>query len=201
MQLYEVCFGIGSILSTVALKPYLIGETDNEVKNQTIYADNELVINVEDVIDRRSRLMIPTLIIGGCIITVPLALFVMHFIKPYEEPKEKCDENSSEDMNKSATLLIPGRTSVTTLWAASIATCFGFSGMFAGIYAFTEEHLNMTTRLSATFLLFRGVFTLITPFIVGNWIEDYSLVFIYMEFLFLAISIVLFAIINVMIKN
>ncbi|CAG2115833.1 unnamed protein product, partial [Medioppia subpectinata] len=301
IQMYEVCFGIGSVISTAAMKPYLIGETS--AQNQTTYSDTELIIDVNDVIDRRSRLMIPTLIIGGCIITVPLALFIMHFIKPYKEPKVKNEDNSedtTEDEKDNqnikinvklfdrketprkttrllfalfftfyiifetiflkfsqtyfqysplrltaqkateiytvaitvytvglvlnifypikfkirtilashyviiiigAILLIPARTSVTTLWAASVTMCLGFSGMFAGIYAFTEQHMNFTTKLNSVFVLFRGVFTLITPFIVGNWIEDYSLVFIYMEFLFLAISIALFLTILVIIRK
>ena len=69
IQIFELFYGIGAILSTIALKPYITGEMDSEVKNRTIYSDNELVIDVNDLVDRRARLMIPTLLIGGCIIT------------------------------------------------------------------------------------------------------------------------------------
>ncbi|CAG2167495.1 unnamed protein product, partial [Oppiella nova] len=65
VQILELMFGIGSVLSTVALKPFIIGETHN----QTIVSTDELIIDVNDVIDRRNRLMFPTLLIGASIIT------------------------------------------------------------------------------------------------------------------------------------
>ncbi|CAG2165619.1 unnamed protein product [Oppiella nova] len=69
--IHSVSFGIGSVLYTQALKPYLVGEVDNEFKNETMVFDNELRINENDVIDRRSRLMFPIFLIGACIIIKP----------------------------------------------------------------------------------------------------------------------------------
>ena len=96
-------------------------------------------------------------------------------------------------------LLIPGRYSMVCLWVASICTCLGFSAIYAGIVAFTELHMAFTNKLSATFRLLKGLFTLVTPFIVGNYIEDYSVIFIIMEFVYLSLFITLFIIINLLI--
>ncbi|CAG2119291.1 unnamed protein product, partial [Medioppia subpectinata] len=95
VQIFELSFGIGSILSTLALKPYLIGEP---AVTPTPVSDTVLVLKESDVIDRRSRLMTPTLLIGSCIIVIPIALFVMYFLKPYKEPKLK-DEDIYDDNN------------------------------------------------------------------------------------------------------
>ena len=75
IQVHEVAFGIGSILATQTLKPYLIGELPDESpapsSNYSLASGlsaEVLVIDETAVIDRRSRLMIPTLMIGACII-------------------------------------------------------------------------------------------------------------------------------------
>ncbi|CAG2176978.1 unnamed protein product, partial [Oppiella nova] len=299
VQIHSVSFGIGSVLCTQALKPYLVGEVDNESKNETMVFDNELRINENDVIDRRSRLMFPIFLIGACIIIIPISLFIMYCLKPYKMPKEKDEDESHENQTtndgnnndnndkvidfseklfnakdtprawigllfaltfslyaiyeavfmkfavtyyqysplrlsaQSATniystsiaiysaglvmnifypykfqlktilsahimlvftgtvFLIPGRYSMVCLWVASICTCLGFSAMYAGIVAFTELHMGFTNKLSATFRLLKGLFTLVTPFIVGNYIEDYSVIFIIMEFVYLSLFITL----------
>ena len=82
IQIYELSFGIGAILSTIALKPYITGELESEIKNHTIYSDNELAI---DVNDRKSRLMIPTLLIGGCIITGEYRIIFIVFYHEYSQ--------------------------------------------------------------------------------------------------------------------
>ena len=70
MQMFVFWFGIGEILTTQALKPYVIGET-----NQTTGAQQSkhIMFNSDNYsndmsVDRRSRIMIPTLIIGASII-------------------------------------------------------------------------------------------------------------------------------------
>ncbi|XP_054162128.1 uncharacterized protein LOC128960082 [Oppia nitens] len=312
VQIFELSFGIGSILSTVALKPYLIGETSTSPthtkSNQTFYDFNrneELVIDEEVVIDRRSRLMKPTLIIGSCIIIIPISLLAMYVMRPYKEPKEKGsdDDNDNNNINErtgmstattdiklfdrketprktirllfalfyamyliyetvfmkfavtyfqysplklsaersaeiysvaisvytaglglnilypykfqiktiisfhyvfligGSVMLIPARNSLSFLWCSTILTCMGFSAMYSGILSIAEQYLDMTNRLSALFLLFRGILTLVTPFIVGNYIEDNSSIFIIMEFIYLGVSLVLFITIDIMIRR
>ncbi|CAG2178395.1 unnamed protein product, partial [Oppiella nova] len=97
VQVFELSFGIGAILSTMALKPYLIGEP-SQTKSLKVYSDNELVLDVNDVTERRSRLMYPTMLIGACIITIPIALFIMYFLKPYKEPKVKGEDNTDTEV-------------------------------------------------------------------------------------------------------
>ena len=65
LQVSDFGFGIGSILCTVILKPYLVGEINAETHINQI--SNTTVTQIPDI-DRRERLMLPTLLIGVCIL-------------------------------------------------------------------------------------------------------------------------------------
>ena len=120
LQIAEFGFGIGSILAPVIMKPYLVGEVGTGTANSdSFYSShvNEHHMFVRDVahvsedvsdIDRRGRLMWPTLITGACIlpgernqtyfshnlinsVAVPIASIVMYFIRPYKPPTEKSE--------------------------------------------------------------------------------------------------------------
>ena len=98
-------------------------------------------------------------------------------------------------------LLIPARNSMTFLWVSSIMILYGFSAMFAGIVTFIERYLNMTNKLSTLFLMFRSIMNLVTPIIVGRYLEKYTMIFIIFEFSFLFISLVIFCIIIFLIRK
>ena len=98
-------------------------------------------------------------------------------------------------------LLVFGQNHLPLLWTASIVLCWGFSSMFAGIFAFTGEQLTMTNQLSTTFVLIRALFTLVTPVIIGMYIEDYSLIFIIILIFYLISSLIFFALIMYYIRK
>ena len=87
------------------------------------------------------------------------------------------------------------------LTIASVMLCCGFASMFAGIFSYTEEHMTVTNELSTVFILIRALFTLVTPIIIGLYIEDYSMIFIITKAVFLIASIILFAIFIFMINK
>ncbi|CAG2112438.1 unnamed protein product, partial [Medioppia subpectinata] len=109
LQIFEFWFGIGEILTTVALKPYVVGETTATI-NQT-YAGHvepkQTMLNSQYysetvVVNRRARLMIPTLVIGASILAIPISLVVLYFVRPYKTPTNviKGDESSVDNNNK-----------------------------------------------------------------------------------------------------
>ena len=59
----------------------------------------------------------------------------------------------------------------------------------------------MTDQMSTVFLFLRGVFTLFTPSIIGEYIENYSYVFIIVEILYVVSSLILFFVINYFIRK
>lgn len=98
-------------------------------------------------------------------------------------------------------LLAFGQYNITLLTVASVVLCCGFASMFAGIFSFTGEQMTVTNELSTVFILIRALFTLITPIIIGLYIETYSTIFIITEATFFIASIVLFAVIIYMIRT
>ena len=87
-------------------------------------------------------------------------------------------------------LLIIGQNILSVLWVSSILLCWGFSAMFAGIYTFTGTQLTMTNQLSTLFILLRGVFTLVTPVLIGEYLDEFSEIFIFVEIFYLLSSLV-----------
>lgn len=98
-------------------------------------------------------------------------------------------------------LQIVGQYNYIVLWTSSIVLCFGFSAMFAGIFAFTGQYLTLTDRLSTFFTLIRGLFTLFTPLVIGYFIEDYSMIFIIINLFYLISSLIIFISIVFLIKR
>ncbi|XP_054162131.1 uncharacterized protein LOC128960085 [Oppia nitens] len=276
VQIMEMGFSIGNVLCIVSMKPYLVGEQKTGSNGGTNNDDN-LEIDIDQVYDRRQRLMFPTLVIGGCITIIPVLMLLMYFISPYKQPKEKSDDEETEDDRDSTAddssaasvvkifdrkeaprktirvifcvffglyvifetvymkfmvtylqysplkltageaasmysvstivqtvgmtlnifyqykfkirtilnchfaliivgtiLLIPGQTNIYCQWAACVLMPLGFSAMFGGIMWLAEHYMNITNVLNSMFRLSKGILCLITPLIIGPYIEDYS---------------------------
>ncbi|XP_054161703.1 uncharacterized protein LOC128959723 [Oppia nitens] len=73
-----------------------------------------------------------------------------------------------------ACVLVIGHYYLVALWVASVLLCWGFSAMFAGVYAFTSKYVSLTNRLSTGIVMARGVCKLFTPIIIGQFIDDHS---------------------------
>ncbi|CAG2119161.1 unnamed protein product, partial [Medioppia subpectinata] len=97
-------------------------------------------------------------------------------------------------------MMVVGQYSLPTLWVASALLMWGFSPMFAGTYTFTDQYLSMTDRMGTVFLLARGVVTIFTPLIIGEFMEHESWVFLVIEWVYLGLSIVVFMAIHYMIR-
>ena len=98
-------------------------------------------------------------------------------------------------------LLFLGQNILSILWVSSILICWGFSAMFAGIYTFIGQNLTMTDKLNTCIVMTRGVFTFVTPIIIGEYLDDYSVIFIFVEIFYLLSSIIFFVLINYMIRR
>ena len=98
-------------------------------------------------------------------------------------------------------LLIIGQYNLHFLWTGSIVLCWGFSAMFAGLFAFVGEYLTLTDSVSTVFVLIRGLFTLFTPTIIGLYIEDFSVIFLIVQLFYLISSLIIFCAIIYLIRK
>ena len=93
-------------------------------------------------------------------------------------------------------LMMLDKYSVIFLWMSNVIICLGLGPMYAAVYAYIGEHLTFSNRLSAIFMLLRSILTLVTPIIIGIYIEQYSTIFIIIEEFFFGFSLLMFLIIN-----
>ena len=93
LQLSDFCFAVGSLLSTIIIKPYLVGDLSTDVLTNGTSSFNQDYKtfgegNDPNDIDRRSRLIWPVLIIGLCILSgkflfQTISLILINFIRDY----------------------------------------------------------------------------------------------------------------------
>ena len=104
-------------------------------------------------------------------------------------------------MTLGVVLMVFGHYNIILLWISSVVICAGFAPMYAVIYAFADELLSFNDHVSASFMLLLSILTLVTPAIIGLYIEEYSVIFIIIEGFFFAISAILFIAIVFLIKK
>ncbi|XP_054161685.1 uncharacterized protein LOC128959707 [Oppia nitens] len=73
-------------------------------------------------------------------------------------------------------LLIVGHWHLTVLWVASCVLMAGFSPLFAGSFSFNSQYLTVSNTISNIFLFCRGLLILITPYIIGEFIDGYPFI-------------------------
>jgi MFS family permease len=93
------------------------------------------------------------------------------------------------------TILFFGQNSLTLLWIGSLAIGIGFGPLFAAIFAFIGNYIEMTDKIGTIFTLSSGIVYVFLPFILGTFIEKHSFVFILSIAINLIISIFVFALI------
>ena len=81
-------------------------------------------------------------------------------------------------------LLFLGQNILSVMWVSSFLLMWGFSAMFAGIYTFIGQQLTMTNQLNTLLVLMRGLFTSLTPVLIGKYLDNYSEFFIFLEIFF-----------------
>ena len=104
-------------------------------------------------------------------------------------------------MTLGVVLLMFNQYSIIILWMSNVVICAGLAPMYAAVYAFTGEYLTFTDHVSASFMLLRAMLTLVTPIIIGIYIEQYSTIFIILETFFMACSLIIFLTIIFLIKK
>ena len=92
-------------------------------------------------------------------------------------------------------MLVFAHYSIILLWMSSVVLCAGFASMYASIYAYTGELMTFTDNLSTLFIVVRSALTLVTPVLIGLYIEQNSSVFIIIEGSFFVTSLLLFLVI------
>ncbi|XP_054158547.1 uncharacterized protein LOC128956861 [Oppia nitens] len=122
LQVNDCSFGIGSIMTTIILKPFLVGElADNNINN----SPDQVVSGA----DRQSRLWLPVLIICLAILPIPISSVVMYFVRPYRaqdyqtlvtskdinnDKEEEDNIRKSSQTAEDSSLDIPDTTTTTT---------------------------------------------------------------------------------------
>ncbi|XP_054161682.1 uncharacterized protein LOC128959703 [Oppia nitens] len=74
-------------------------------------------------------------------------------------------------------LLIFGHWYLTVLWMASCVLMAGCAPLFSLSFSFTSQYLTFSNTMSNVFLFCRGLLLLITPYIIGQFINDYPMIF------------------------
>jgi MFS family permease len=99
------------------------------------------------------------------------------------------------------TILFFGQSSLTLLWIGTLIIGFGLGPLFAAIFAFIGNYIEMTDRIGTIFLLSSASIYLFLPFILGTFIEKYSIVFLLSIAINLIISTFVFALIVYVIRK
>ena len=77
---------------------------------------------------------------------------------------------------------------------SKLNTGFGFSAMWTAFWMLGEECIKLDNRISSVFSVTAGLSGFITPFIIGNLIEKHPQVFLFLEFGYFGLNVVLFLI-------
>jgi fucose permease len=96
-------------------------------------------------------------------------------------------------------LLLFSRNSIGFLWAGNVLTGFGISAIWPAQFAFFDDILNFSNSAGTIFIAFAGIANSITPYIIGERIEETPLILIYIGLAGLALAGLLFTIINVIV--
>ncbi|XP_054161689.1 uncharacterized protein LOC128959709 [Oppia nitens] len=74
-------------------------------------------------------------------------------------------------------LLIVGHWYLTVLWVASCVLMAGCAPLFPLSVSFTSQYLTFSNTMSNVFQFSRGLLLLITPYIIGEFIDGYPFIF------------------------
>jgi len=99
------------------------------------------------------------------------------------------------------TILLFGQSSTTLIWIGSLTLSYGFSSLFPSILAFISQHLTITNNIGAILIFSSSFLNMLSPFILGTYIESYPIIYILSMITILLIDILLFLIILLIIRN
>ena len=94
-----------------------------------------------------------------------------------------------------------GHNNITVLWLACIMTGLGLSAMYPAMFAFLEQYIIITNPIGATAILFSDCINLFNPYILGLFVEKYSIIVIIFELFYVSICFSLFILILYFIRK
>lgn len=90
-------------------------------------------------------------------------------------------------------LLFFANTSEVMLWIAAVIIGAGLSCVVPCIMSFLEERMNVTTGVCSTFLISACISLIVTPLLIGNYIEKYPMTYVYINLLGLTACCIIFS--------
>ena len=89
-------------------------------------------------------------------------------------------------------LLIFANSDQTMIWIGIILMGFGFSPVYPMVYSFLEERINVTNTVCGFFMFSSALMTIVNPLIEGKFIEEYPLIYVYINIGCLAVCFMTF---------
>ncbi|XP_054156879.1 major facilitator superfamily domain-containing protein 4A-like [Oppia nitens] len=97
-------------------------------------------------------------------------------------------------------LIFQGK-SIAIMWTGSALIGFGLGPIFANIYQLIESITPVTNLVGALFIFTIGVYMTITSLLLGAYVEQCPMIFIYMILFCCVVPLILFIIIHVLINK
>lgn len=69
---------------------------------------------------------------------------------------------------------------------------YGFSAMWAGLFAFTERHIGLSERVGSVFCLLIGFLNLVAPMAISKYFHQTPVILFYVTWVFLSVSTICF---------
>lgn len=91
--------------------------------------------------------------------------------------------------------------SVHVLTMANVILGFGFSAVFPAILAYFKQYIDISNKLGTILMFSSETMVSVTPYILGTFIERYSIIFIFIEIFYFALGVVIFILIIHLIKK
>ena len=86
-------------------------------------------------------------------------------------------------------VFVYGKKSEPMVWLGTVLIGIGFSASYPSIFAYLEQYLEMTNKKGTIFVFSCGLLAIINPLVVGNYIEDQSIVLMYLCLVNTSVSI------------
>lgn len=93
-------------------------------------------------------------------------------------------------------VFVYGVKSEQMIWLGTVLIGIGFSASYPSIFAYLEQYLEMTNKKGTVFVFSCGLLGIISPLIVGNYIENQSIILMYVCLINTSVSICSFIVIH-----
>lgn len=94
-------------------------------------------------------------------------------------------------------LLIFANTSEVMLWVAAVIIGLGHASVYPCLISFLEERINVTTAVCSVFMLCSSCTNIFVPMVLGNYVESYPLVYVYINLFGLTACFLIFSVLYV----